>query len=153
MISSRFVYAIYIRTTAEALWRALTEPEFTRRYWHNTTQECTWKQGAPWRILLPDGRVADMGEILEIEPGRHLCLSWRNELFPELREEGFSQLTYDLEEKGETVKLTLVHEIAVAESKFIEAASQGWPHILSSLKSLLETGESLEATRGWPKEL
>ena len=78
---------------------------------------------------------------------RRLVLSWRNEFKPELREEGYSRLTYLLEPQGDMVKLTLTHEIDRPGSKFIEAVSNGWPAILASLKSLLETGESLEATR------
>ena len=101
--------------------------------------------------MIPDGRVGDSGEVLEIEPGRRLVLSWRNEFMPELRKEGYSRLTYELEQRGESVKLTLVHEIDRPGSKLIEAVSGGWPAILASLKSLLETGESLEATRRWPK--
>ena len=91
------------------------------------------------------------GEILEIEPPRRLVLSWQNELFSETRAEGYSRLTYELEEKGEAVKLTVIHEIDRADSKLIGMTSNGGPPILPSLKSLLETGESLEETRRWPK--
>jgi uncharacterized protein YndB with AHSA1/START domain len=149
----KFVYVIYIRTTPEKLWRALIEPEFTRQYWAATWQESDWKVGSPWRIMIPDGRVADSGEIIEIEPHRRLVLTWRNEFKPELREEGHSRLTYLLEQQGGMVKLTLTHEIDWPGSKFIDAVSKGWPAILSSLKSLLETGDSLEATRRWPTGL
>ena len=103
--------------------------------------------------MIPDGRVADSGEVLEIEPNRRLVLKWRNEFRPELREEGYSRMTYELEQKGDSVKLTVIHEMDRPESKFIEAVTGGWPHILASLKSLLETGESLEETRHWPKGL
>ena len=151
MANSRFVYVTYIRTTLDKLWQALIEPEFTRQYWSETWQESEWKPGASWRIMIPDGRVADSGEILEIEPRRRLVLSWRNEFKPELRAEGYSRLTYELEEKGESIKLTLIHEMERPGSKLIEAVSTGWPHILASLKSLLETGESLKETRHWPK--
>ena len=151
MPDSRFVYVTYIRTTPEKLWQALTDPEFTRQYWAGTTHESEWKVGAPWRIMMPDGRVADSGEVLEIEPHKRLVLSWRNEFKPELRAEGYSRLTYELEQQGESVKLTVIHEMDKPGSKLIEAVSGGWPHILASLKSLLETGESLEATRRWPK--
>jgi len=147
----KFVYVTYIRTTPEKLWRALIEPEFTRQYWCGTHQESEWKPGASWRIMIPDGRVADSGEIVEIEPERRLVLRWRNEFKPELRTEGYSRLTYELEKEGEAVKLTVIHEMEKPESKFIEAVSDGWPQILASLKSLLETGESLEATRNWPE--
>jgi uncharacterized protein YndB with AHSA1/START domain len=151
MAESQFVYVIYIRTTAEKLWQALTEPEFTRRYWFDTTQESEWRPGASWKIVFPDGRLADSGEVVEIDPLQRLVLKWRNELFPEMTAEGFSRMTYEIEEKGDSVKLTITHTMDVSESKFIAAVSTGWPIILSSLKSLLETGQSLEATRCSPE--
>jgi uncharacterized protein YndB with AHSA1/START domain len=152
MKKDQFVYVTYIRTTPEKLWKALIDPEFTRKYWAETWQESEWKPGASWRIMIPDGRVADSGEVLEIEPHRRLVLKWRNEFRPELKAEGYSRLTYQLEKEGNSVKLTVIHEIDKEGSKFIEAVSSGWPHILASLKSLLETGESLEETREWPRE-
>jgi uncharacterized protein YndB with AHSA1/START domain len=151
MNDSKFVYVTYIRTTPEKLWQALIDPEFTRRYWAETWQESTWKPGAPWRIMIPNGRVGDSGQILEIEPPKKLVLTWRNEFKPDLRAEGYSRLSYELEQQGEMVKLTLIHQIDRPDSKLIEAVSGGWPIILASLKSLLETGESLEATRRWPQ--
>jgi uncharacterized protein YndB with AHSA1/START domain len=151
MAESRFVYVTYIRTTRQKLWQALFDPEFTRKYWCETWQDCEWKAGASWRLMIPDGRIGDSGEIVEIEPERRLVLTWRNEFKPELRAEGYSRLTYELEEMGESVKLTLIHEIDKPDSKLIDAVSNGWPHILASLKSLVETGESLEETRRWPK--
>ena len=153
MPSSRFVYVTYIRTTPEKLWRALIEPEFTRQYWAETWQESEWKPGASWRLMIPDGRVGDSGEILEIEPQRRLVLSWRNEFKPDLRAEGYSRLTLELEKHGASVKLTVIHEMEKPSSKLIDATSGGWPLIFASLKSLLETGESLEETRRWPEGL
>src|SRR5580658_5084643 len=111
MDKSEFVYVTYIRTTLEKLWRALTEPEFTKQVWAGTWQECDWKPGASWRIMIPDGRVADSGEVLEIDPPRRLVLKWRNEFKPELRAEGYSRLTYELEPQGESVKLTVIHQM------------------------------------------
>jgi uncharacterized protein YndB with AHSA1/START domain len=151
MADSRFVYVTYIRTTPERLWQALTDPEFTRLYWNETWQESEWKPGASWRLMIPDGRVADSGEILEIEPERRLVLKWRNDFKTELHAEGYSRMTCELEKQGDSVKLTIIHEIEKPGSKLIEAVSNGWPMILASLKSLLETGEPLEATRRWPK--
>ncbi|HVY70094.1 MAG TPA: SRPBCC family protein [Verrucomicrobiae bacterium] len=150
MEKSEFVYVTYIRTTAEKLWQALTDPKFTRQYWCNTHQESDWKKGASWRIMIPDGRVGDSGEVVEIEPPKKLVLRWRNEFRPELRAEGYSRLTYLIEPEGHTMKLTVLHAMDKPESKLINAVSNGWPHILSSLKSLLETGESLVETRDWP---
>jgi len=151
MAESRFVYVTYIRTTPEKLWQTLMDPEFTRRYFVETWQDSTWEPGAAWRMMAPDGRVTDSGQVLEIEPPRRLVLSWRNEFRPELHEEGDSRCTFELEKVGSSVKLTIVHEIDRPDSKLVQAVSNGWPHVLSSLKSLLETGESLEETRHWPK--
>jgi uncharacterized protein YndB with AHSA1/START domain len=153
MNNDRFVYVTYIRTTPEKLWRALIEPEFTRQYWVGTWQESQWKVGAPWRIMIPDGRVGDSGEILEIDPPRRLVLSWRNEFKSELHAEGYSRATFELEPQGDAVKLTVIHEIDKRDSKFIKSVSNGWPALLASLKSLLETGEPLEMTRHWPEGL
>jgi uncharacterized protein YndB with AHSA1/START domain len=149
-MNTRFVYVTYIRTTPAKLWDALTKPEFTRSYWYGTWPDCRWETGSPWRLMIPDGRVADSGEVLEIERPRRLVLSWRNEFMPELKAEGYSRATFELEREGDTVRLTVTHEIARDKSKFIDAVAGGWPSILSSLKSLLETGESLEGTRRWP---
>jgi uncharacterized protein YndB with AHSA1/START domain len=151
MAESRFVYVTYIRTTPEKLWQALLDPEFTRRWWCETWQDSEWKPGASWRIVIPDGSASDSGEVVEIVPNQRLVLKWRNEFRPELREEGFSRMTCELQPMGESVKLTIIHEIDRPDSKFIEAVSGGWPLILASLKSLLETGESLEQTRRWCK--
>ena len=147
----KFIYVTYIRTTADKLWAALTEPEFTRRFWFDTTQESEWRPGSSWRLMAPDGRVADAGEVLEADPPRRLVLTWRHEISPEMKAEGFSRLTYLLEQQGDTVKLTLTHEAPASKSKFLDSVSDGWPVILASLKSLMETGEPLDATRKWPE--
>jgi uncharacterized protein YndB with AHSA1/START domain len=151
MDSSRFVYVTYIRTTPEKLWQALIEPDFTRRYWAETWQESEWRKGASWRLMIPDGRVGDAGEILEIEPQRRLVLAWRNEFQPELRAEGYSRVTYELDRQDDMVKLTIIQEMDRPGSKLVEQMSGGWPMLFASLKSLLETGEPLEATRRWPE--
>lgn len=148
---TRFVYVIYIRTTAEMLWEALTQPEFTRAYWCDTWQDTNWKPGSSWKLMIPDGRVGDSGEVVEIDKPKRLVLRWRNEFLPDLREEGYSRCVFELQPQGDMVKLTITHEMDKPESKFIANVSTGWPVILSSLKSLLETGEALEATKHWPK--
>src|ERR1700677_1463189 len=153
MAESEFVYVTYIRTTPEKLWRALTEPEFTRKFWVATVQECEWKVGSTWKLMAPAGRVADAGQVVEIAPPRKLVLSWQNHLFLEMTAEGFTRMTYELEEKGETVKLTLTHTMDKPESKTIKAVSMGWPHLLASLKSLLETGHAFEGSDRWPEGL
>ncbi len=143
--NSKFVYVTYIRTTPEKLWEAFTTPDLNRLYWFGAAQDSDFKKGSPWRIVFQDGRVADSGEVVESDPPRKLVLSWRNEFMPEMKAEGYSRATFTLEPSGNVVKFTVVHEIERQDSKFIGAVSNGWPHILSGLKSLLETGAPLEA--------
>ncbi len=142
-MSSQFVYVTYIRTTPEKLFEALIKPEFTRQYWFGITQESEWKPGAEWKMRFSDGRIADAGEVLEYDPPRRLVLKWRHELMPELKAEGFSRCVMEIEPAGEMVKLTVTHSIDRDKAVFIEKVSGGWPKILSSLKSLLETGKPL----------
>jgi len=138
-----FLYVTYIRTTPEKLWSALTAPDVMKKYWFGMHQDSDWKPGSPWRLVFGDGRVADTGEILESDPPRRLVIKWRNEFKPELKAEGHSRCTIELEPVGEAVKLTIMHamEAGRPDSKVIDAVSGGWPKILSNLKSLLETGE------------
>jgi len=138
---SSFVYVTFIRTTAERLWSALTDPSQMKEYWFGMQIKTEWKAGAEWQMVFPDGRVADTGEILEVDQPKRIRLKWRNEFKPELKAEGFSLCTMEIEPAGAAVRLTITHTIERADSKFIRAVSGGWPKILSNLKSLLETGE------------
>ncbi len=146
-MSDRFVYVTYIRTTPETLWDHLTKPEFIRVYWFGVSAESDWKQGSSWKLILPDGRIADTGEILEVDRPRRLVIKGRNEFKPELKAEGYSRATFVLEPADDVVKLTVTHEIDRTGSKFIEAVSGGWPSVLSSLKSLIETGQALPSQK------
>ena len=141
MSESTFIYVIYIRTTAEKLWTALTDSQFVRKYWFDATVECAWNKGAPWKMCFPGGRVADMGEILEIEPQRRMVIRWQNEWKPEFKAEGPTRCTIVLEPVDGAVKLTITQEIERPESELIKALSVAWPMTISNLKSLLETGE------------
>ena len=138
---SSFVYVTYIRTTPQKVWEALTDPRFTRQYWLGTTVESGWKKGSPWKLTSADGTLTDSGEILEIDPPRRMVIGWQNEWDAELKAEGPSRCTIEVEPAGNAVKLTISHEIDRPKSKFITAVSSGWPAVLSNLKSLLEAGE------------
>ena len=142
MSKPSFVYVIYIRASADKVWAALTSPEYTVKTWFGTHHETEWKAGAPWRLVFPDGRVTDSGEIIEIDRPRRLVLKWRNEFKPELKAEGWSRCTIEIEPVADdAVKLTVTHQLDGEGAKFIASVSGGWPRILSNVKSLLETGE------------
>jgi uncharacterized protein YndB with AHSA1/START domain len=140
MARSTFIYVSYIRTTPEKLWSALTDGEFMKQYWFGTHCESGWVAGSPWKMIYPDGRVSDLGEIVAAEPPRRLVIRWQHQMKPELKEEGHSLCTLELEPIGSSVRLCITHTIERDPSKFIEAVSGGWPKIISNLKSLLETG-------------
>ena len=146
-MSEQFVYVTYIRTTPERLWQALTEPEFTRSYFWETRFDSDWRVGSRWQMVFPDGSLNTHGEVLESDPPRRLVLSWINAYNPELAAEGVARASFEIERIGNSVKLTVIHESERDRSKLIESVSRGWPMILASLKSLLETGEPLEDPR------
>ncbi len=149
--ASSFLHVIYIRTTPEKLWDALTKPEFTRKYWVGTNQVSDWEKGASWKMLAPDGRTTDSGEVLDIYAPQRLVLSWRNEFQPAVKAEGYSRCTYDLAKNGDIVQLTVLHEMDVENSQLIAGVSSGWPFILGSLKSLLETGQAFAGSDQFPE--
>lgn len=145
MARTEFIYVTYIRTTPEKLWEALTSWEFTKQYWAQL--ESDWRPG---KLTFAEGRTADAGEVLESDPPRRLVLKWRNEFRPELKADGYTLCTFEVEPEGEMVRLTVTHE-AERPHKLIEAVSQGWPRVLSSLKSLLETGKGLPRIEAPPR--
>jgi len=156
----QFVYTTYIRTTPQRLWQALTEPSFTRRWWQ-TTFETDWAVGSPM-IWDNNGIIIDDPEqvVLESDPYRRLAYSWHtftpalnerlqfgDELFAKLAGERRSRVAFDIEPVGEMVKLTVVHDDFESGSTAATMVRNGWPVFLSSLKTLLETGEPLASTR------
>jgi uncharacterized protein YndB with AHSA1/START domain len=151
--SSRFVTVTYIRSTPEALWDALVTPKMIRQYWNGAVHESSWTPGAPWILTLPDGRVADRGEVLEYHRFRRMAVTWRNEFKEELLSEGLSRCRWEIEsDEGNVVKLIVTHEIDCPNSKFIAAAANSWPAILAGLKTLLETGVPLDMSHHWPSK-
>ena len=152
MARSTFVYVTYIRTTPERLWSALTDAEFMKQYWFGVHCESQWTAGSPWQLVSGDGQIMDAGEIVEAEPPRRLVIRWRNQHMPDLKAEGDSLCTMELEANGTAVKLSITHTIEREPSKLIAAVSGGWPMILSNLKSLIETGfVVLQERPGKPK--
>lgn len=142
MPKPEFVYVTYIKTTPERLWEALTSSEFSRRYWFGTELRSDFKAGSPFALVM-GGKPTDTGEILEADRPRRLSYTFKHELDDEMRKEGVTKLAFTLEPHGDLVKLTLVHEGFAKDSKLLDGISKGWPAILSSLKSLLESGDAL----------
>jgi uncharacterized protein YndB with AHSA1/START domain len=137
-----FVYVTYIETTPEKLWEALTSSEFTRRYWFNTEVRSDWKVGSPFALVM-DGKTTDVGEILEAIRPRRLAYTFKHVGNEELKKEPASKVVFTLEPHGKVVKLTLTHEGFIEGGKMLDGISKGWPAILASLKSLLESGAPL----------
>jgi DNA-binding transcriptional ArsR family regulator/uncharacterized protein YndB with AHSA1/START domain len=156
MDKPEFVYTIYINTTPEQLWKGLTDPAFTRRYW-NLAFESDWEVGSTMVWQQGPVKVVDPAQVvLESDPFRRLAYTWHT-LTPELAEyQGFSEqyrarcaserrsrVAFDIEPVGQMVKLTVVHDDFDPGSLVAESVSQGWPQVLSSLKTMLETGDVL----------
>jgi uncharacterized protein YndB with AHSA1/START domain/DNA-binding transcriptional ArsR family regulator len=158
MTNPEFVYTTYINTTPERLWQALTDPAFTRRYW-GVTFESDWKAGSTMTWEQDGVTIADPAQVvLESEPYRRLAYSWHtftpefakavglsDEVFTKVSSERRSKVTFEIEPLGQMVKLTVVHTDFEPGSTVVEMVSEGWPHLLSDLKTLLETGETVPA--------
>jgi uncharacterized protein YndB with AHSA1/START domain len=140
MPRSTYVYVTYIRTTPEKLWSALTDPGFIEQFWFGMHCDCEFTAGSPWKLISGSGELYDSGEIVAAEAPRRLVIRWRHERQPELKAEGDSLCTMELEPTAGAVKLSITHTIERDPSRFIEAVAGGWPKVLSNLKSLLETG-------------
>jgi uncharacterized protein YndB with AHSA1/START domain len=140
-----FVYVTYIATTPERLWDALTDGQFTRQYWYDRRIESSWESGAPVRFY--DGAsatITDEGIVLVADRPRQLAYTFRYTGQP--AEEPASRVTFSLEPGDGLVKLTLVHDLIGAEEA-VAGWREGWSPILSSLKTLLESGRPLPQQR------
>ncbi|MGH2633925.1 MAG: ArsR/SmtB family transcription factor [Tepidiformaceae bacterium] len=156
MQKPKFVYKTYIHTTPERLWQALTEPAFTSRYW-GVEFESDWRAGSTMAWNERGARIVDPAQVvLESDPYRRLSYTWHTftqewadahgfsaEFLAKWASEPRSKVTFDIEPLGEMVKLTIVHDGFEPGSSVIEGVSEGWPALISSLKTLLETGETL----------
>lgn len=135
------VYVTYIKTTPEKVWEALTSAEFSRQMFFGLDIKGDWKVGGRWAFLSLDGSIHDEGEVLECDPPRRLKLSWKVMFFEEARKLSPAFITYDIVAMGEAVCLTMTqHQPQPIPRKFYEGGKNGWPYILSVLKSVLETG-------------
>jgi uncharacterized protein YndB with AHSA1/START domain len=141
MGSSTFTYITYIRATPKTVWAAFLDARMQSRAWMGHTLKSDWHLSSAWRMVSLDGRVANSGEVLEIDPPRRLALSYRSNHVPEWQSEGYSRACFEFEPLGEATQFTVTHTMDRPESKLIAAASASWPLILSNFKSLIETGD------------
>jgi uncharacterized protein YndB with AHSA1/START domain len=155
-----FVYTTYIKTTPERLWQALTDPAFTERYW-GVALESDWHAGSAYTLHQGGVTIADPEQaVIEAEPYRRLSYTWHtftpewcevigkrvgfnDEFLAKIASESRSTVTFELDDLGDQVKLTVVHDHFEPESVVLATVSQGWPRVLSNLKTLLETGAPL----------
>jgi uncharacterized protein YndB with AHSA1/START domain len=144
MNKPKFVYVTYIASTPERVWNALREGELTRQYWgHENVSD--WKPGSPWRHVLNDGKrtARIVGEVLESVPQRRLVLSWA-EPAEAADPNKHSRVAIDIEKISDMVRLTVTHDELEPGSDMLGKIANGWPRVLSSLKSFLETGKALD---------
>jgi uncharacterized protein YndB with AHSA1/START domain/DNA-binding transcriptional ArsR family regulator len=139
----KHVYEIYIRTTPEKLWQAITEPAFTKQYFYEGTVKSEWKKGASYSIVAPDGRQMHGGKILEIDPPHRLVQTFAATFTDEFKDDRPSRVTWLIEKKGQVCKLTVLHDDFDGETATYKSVGEGWSPVLSGLKTLLETGRPL----------
>jgi uncharacterized protein YndB with AHSA1/START domain len=146
MARPQYVYVTYIASTPEKVWAALMDPEMTKDYWGRARNVSTWRAGDRWehRDYDDDGVVLVVGRVLEAVPPRRLVVTWSSPA-DEGKPEKTSRVTYTIDPAQQAVRLTVVHEDL--DDASLGAVSQGWPAVLSSLKTMLETGHSLPGTR------
>ena len=139
------VYVTHIAATSEKVWQALTSAEFTKQYFGGFAIDVEPRAGGAFFLRYPDGRVHMSGRVVEWDPPRRFSCTWNIEGMPEFRGLPESLVTYDIEQAGGAVKLTMTeaHTWEVPDA-ILAGGQSGWPAILSSLKSVLETGKPLE---------
>jgi len=142
--SKQFAYQTWIRAPKTRVWEALTTPEFTSQYFHATYIDSTWEKNADvYYRMAPGGDIAVDGKVLESDPPNRLVISWHVRYDEQAIKEAPSRVTFTLEESGGQTRLRIVHDNFPENSVLFDRISEGWPWIVSSLKSLLETGKPL----------
>jgi len=143
MSNQQFLYVTYIATTPEKLWNALTQGKFTEQYWFGTAVESSWAPDSTIKFRR-GGDLIVSGRVIEAKPYSRLSYTWIHEKDGgKFRNEKPSQVTFEIEPMGADVKLTVLHDEFEPGSKVFGMISQGWPMVLASLKSILETGRPL----------
>lgn len=142
--TTSFVYVTYIRSTPQKVFEAITRPEMASRYWgHENVSD--WQQGSKWEhVRANDERKVELvGEVIEVSPPTRLVISWAN-ASQAADPDSYSRVTFDIVEYDDMVRLTVSHDDLVVGSGMANGVSKGWPAVLSSLKSFLETGHGID---------
>jgi uncharacterized protein YndB with AHSA1/START domain/DNA-binding transcriptional ArsR family regulator len=137
------IFQIFIRTTPEQLWKALTSGDLSQLYYFNTRVEADWQPGKTYHYFYPDGKAMIEGEILEIDPPRRLVTTFKPLWLTEPEDLQFTRVTWLIEPAGASCKLTVTHEGLDMSRPASQGMMDGWARILSGLKTLLETGQPL----------
>jgi uncharacterized protein YndB with AHSA1/START domain len=146
MNTTEFVYVTYINTTPEKLWGALLDNEMIKQYWSNHKNVSDWQVGSNWLHQDYDTGTTDIeGKVVEVDEPRRLVLTWAGAR-DELLSEKASRVTFKIEPFLDVARLTLTHDKLEEGSKMLQGVTEGWPKVLSSLKTLLETGQAIEIT-------
>ncbi len=143
MSKPQFVYAIYIASTPEKVWQALTDPNITEKYWFGFRVAAGGKPGEHMTATDPKGKLVHDDPIIESDPPRRLSYAW-SPLYKDLQGERPSRVTFELAPLKDQTRLTIVHEDFDDGSKIFGLISKGWPAVLSSMKSFIETGSGLQ---------
>ena len=146
MENPKFVYVLHIHTTPQKLWNALTQPEFTQQYWGGRRVQSDWTVGASIKHLQPDGAVELRGEVLQADPPHRLSYTFTSPAREGEPEKAPTRVTFEIAVAFGVTKLTIVHDGFEPGSKHFLEVANGWQAILSSLKTLLETGAPLPFT-------
>jgi uncharacterized protein YndB with AHSA1/START domain/DNA-binding transcriptional ArsR family regulator len=146
MNAPKHVYEVYIRTTPEKLWAAITQPEFTKQFFYGTAVRTSLKPGEPIDHVNADGSIALSGTVIEVTPPRKLVHTFVTQHSEEEAKERPSRVTWEIEPRGEACLLTLTHDDFDGETTTFRNVRLGWNPVLSGLKTLLETGSPLVIT-------
>jgi uncharacterized protein YndB with AHSA1/START domain len=143
MAKPDFVYVTYISASPEKVWKAIVDPQMSAKYWQHVNLS-EWRPGSKWEHRENDskGALRLVGKVVESSPPRRLVLTWADPA-DEAKEEKHSRVTLEIQSVGEVVRLTVTHDRFEPGSEMLESIKEGWPKVLSSLKSLLETGRPL----------
>ncbi len=132
-------YQVYIRTTPDKLWEAITKPENTRQYFYGLAVKSDWKTGSSVQHQSPDGQAVLDGKVIEVNRGKKLVTTFSQAGFQDRP----TRVTWDIQAMGEVCLLTLIHDDFDGESQTYNSVRTGWNPVLSGLKTLLETGKPL----------